>query len=138
MLSIDGSVIVIFIIIWILVYVLSKLFFNRVRGLMAKREATIRENRESCKIALQTYEQKINEIEESLQSAKTKSDLTIAEFENKAFKEKVRMLEEIEEESKKKVDEAEEQLKEHIKNLKKELEKEAKLLSERIEQKFLH
>jgi len=138
MLSIDASVIVIFVIIWVLVYVLSKKFFNPVRSVMAEREAKIQKNRESCEKVLKDYEQSINEIEENLRTAKATSDATREKFEEEAFLEKTRFLEEINSECRSQVKRARERLKKQIKSLEKELESEAKILAERIEQKLLH
>jgi len=138
MLSIDSSAIVIFIIIWVLFLVLSKTFFNRLKGIMAEREANIRGNKESGEKMLQKYEQSINEIERSLKSAKAVSESTQEEFDKEAFKEKNRLLEEISKECKSQREKARKQLNEQIKSLKKELKSEAVILAEKIEEKLFH
>jgi F0F1-type ATP synthase membrane subunit b/b' len=47
MLSLDGNVIVVFLIVWILFFVLTRLFFNPVRRVRNAREKAIRENKEA-------------------------------------------------------------------------------------------
>lgn len=138
MLDFDSSIIVVFVMIIVLHFVLSKVFFNPVRKIMEERKSRIRENRESCEKALQENEQRINEIEEKLRSAKKTSDLKKQEFEKEAFKEKNRLLEEIHIESRDKVEKAKKQFGEQIKSLKKELESESEIFAERIEQRLLH
>jgi F-type H+-transporting ATPase subunit b len=138
MLSLDYSVIVIFIFVWVLVYVLNRIFFKRVRKVITGRETKIQKNQESRENAVDAYEQSINEIEENLKAAKAVADKTREELEKEALQEKKRLLEEINAECRGQVEKAKKQLKEKIKSSKKELESETEALAERIEERLLH
>lgn len=138
MLSIDGTLVVSFLIIWILLLVLSKLFFNPVRKIMEEREAKIQDSRGACKKALETYEQNLHEIEARLKSGRAEAELIREEFEMEALKEKSRLLEEINTEYRSQMERAKTELNEAMKDLKKELKSEALILAERIEQRLLH
>jgi len=48
MISIDASLIVIFLIVWVLVFVLSRLFFHPLRKVMQEREDKVQGSREAC------------------------------------------------------------------------------------------
>lgn len=138
MLNFSYSIVVIFIMILVLHFILSRIFFNPVRKIINEREYKLQENREACERTLQENEKRINEIEERLKSAKRTSDLTKQEFEKEAFEEKKRLLEEIHIESTDKVEKAKKQYEEQIKRLKKELESESEVFAKRIEKKLLH
>lgn len=138
MLSIDSSVIAIFIIIWILVLVLSKKFFKPVQRIMAEREAKIQKNRESSEKSLADYEKSMSEIEKKLREAKAISDAKKEELEKEALREKKRFLEEINAECRTQIEKARTRLIQQTNELKKELESEVEVLSERIEKKLVH
>jgi len=138
MLSLDYSVIVIFIFLWVLVYVLNRVFFKRVRKVITERETKIQNNQESQQKAIDAYERSINEIEENLKAARAISDKTREELEKEALKEKNRLLEEINAECRSQVEKASQRLKEQMKRLKKRLETESEDLAETIEKRLLH
>ncbi|NIM90283.1 MAG: hypothetical protein GTO17_04965 [Candidatus Aminicenantes bacterium] len=138
MLSLDYSAIVIFISVWVLVYVLNRVFFKRVRKVMTERETKIQKNQESQQKAIEAYEQSINQIEENLKAARAISDRTREELEKEALQEKNRLLEEISLECRSQVEKASQRLEEQMKKLKKRLGKESEDLAERIEERLLH
>jgi len=138
MLSLDYSVIVIFIFLWVLVYALNRIFFKPVRKVMTGRETKIQKNQESRDKAINAYEQSMSEIEENLRAAKAISDKTREELEKKALQEKNRLVEEISTECRSQVEKAKKQLKKQIKSSKKELDSETEVLAERIEERLLH
>ena len=138
MLSLDYSVIFIFIFLWVLVYVLNRVFFKRVRKVITERETKIQNNQESQQKAIDAYERSINEIEENLKAARAISDKTREELEKGALQEKNRLLEEINTECRSQVEKASQRLKEQMKRLKKRLETETEDLAERIEKRLLH
>lgn len=138
MLNIDSSFIVIFIMIWVLHFVLSRIFFNPVRKIIGERETKIHENKESCERALKENEQKINEIEETLRSARKAAHSTKDKFEREAFEEKDRLVEKIHLECRDQVDTTRKQFEAQLESIKKKLASEAENLAERIEQRILH
>jgi F-type H+-transporting ATPase subunit b len=137
MIDIDASFIAIFLIVWILVFVLSRLFFNPLRKIIEKREAKIRGREEAYQESTEVYEKTVLEIEERLKSARVFSEQTKDSLNHEALKERERMLEEIGTEYRSQVEKAQEQLEKQTKNLRRELGAESELLAERIEQKLL-
>jgi F-type H+-transporting ATPase subunit b len=137
MIDIDASFIAIFIIVWVLVFVLSRLFFNPLRKIMEERDAKVKGRREAFQESTEVYEKTVYEIEERLKSARVLSEQTKESFKHEALKERERMLEEISTEYRSQVAKAQEQLEKQTTSLRRELGAEAELLSERIEQKLL-
>jgi F-type H+-transporting ATPase subunit b len=137
MIDIDASFIAIFIIVWILVFALSRLFFNPLRNIMEDREAKVKRRREAFQESTEIYEKTVSEIEERLKSARAFSEQTKENFKHEALKEKERLLEEISTEYRNRVDKAQEQLERQITSLRRELGAEAVQLAERIEDKLL-
>ncbi len=138
MLSLDGNVLVVFIIVWVLVLILSRLFFNPVRRVRDQREKGIVENRESCRRALESYDRSIREIEKNLQDARIKSEAIRQAMIEDALKEKSRMLAEISAECQDQVKTARSDLGRTVEELKARLDSEAEDLAQRIEKKLLH
>ena len=137
MIDIDASFIAIFIIVWVLVFVLSRVFFNPLRKIMEEREAKVKGRQDAFQESTEVYEKTVYEIEERLKSARALSEQTKDSLKHEALKERERMLEEISTEYRSQVEKAQEQLEKQTTSLRRELGAEAKLLAERIEQKLL-
>jgi len=137
MIDIDASFIAIFVIVWILVFVLSRLFFKPLRKIIEEREAKVQGREKAYQESTEAYEKAVLEIEERLTSARVLSEQTKDSLKHEALKEKERMLEEIGTEYRSQVEKAQEQLEKQTTNLRRELGAEAELLAERIEQKLL-
>jgi len=137
MIDIDASFIAIFIIVWIVVFVLSRLFFNPLRKIMEEREAKVKGRQEAFQESTEVYEKTICEIEERLKSARVLSEQTKDNLKHEALKKRERMLGEISTEYRSQVEKAQEKLEKQTTSLRRELGAEAKLLAERIEQKLL-
>lgn len=137
MLQIDVSLIVVFLIVWVLVFFLSRLFFNPLRKIMQERNDKIQGGSEAHRKSTETYEQTVNEIEERLKSARALSQKAMEKMEREAAAERERLLAEISEESRHKVEEAKKQLEDQIIGLKRKLESDASDLAERMERRLL-
>ncbi len=137
MIDIDASFIAIFIIVWIMVFVLSRLFFNPLRKIMEEREAKVKGRQEAFQESTEVYEKTVCEIEERLKSARILSEQTKDNLKHEALKERERMLEKISTEYRSQVEKAQEKLEKQTTSLRIELSAEATLLAERIEQKLL-
>lgn len=137
MIDIDASFIAIFIIVWIMVFVLSRLFFNPLRKIMEEREVKVKGRQEAFQEATEVYEKTVCEIEERLKSARILSEQTKDNLKHEALKKRELMLEEISTEYRSQVEKAQEKLEKQTTSLRRELGAEAKLLAERIEQKLL-
>ncbi len=137
MIDIDASFIAIFIIVWIVVFVLSRLFFNPLRKIMEEREAKVKGRQEAFQESTEVYEKTVCEIEERLKSARILSEQTKDNLKHEALKKRERMLGEISTEYRSQVEKAQEKLEKQTTSLRRKLGAEAMLLAERIEQKLL-
>lgn len=137
MLSIDISLIAVFLIVWILSAILSKVFFNPLRKVIGEREAKINKNRRAAEKTMQNFEQTSLQIEERVRGARALSQATKKEFEQKGLLEKERILGEANKEWRREVEKAKDKLKRQLESLKKELESRSKDFAQRIEQKLL-
>jgi F-type H+-transporting ATPase subunit b len=137
MLQLDVSLIVVFLIVWILVFFLSRLFFNPLRKIMQERNDKVQGGNEAYRKSTETYDQTVNEIEERLKSARALSQQAMEKIEREAAAERERLLAEISEESRHKVEEAKKQLEDQIIGLKRKLESDASDLAERMEHRLL-
>lgn len=137
MLTLDANVIVVFVIVWVLVLVLSQLFFKPVRRVRDGRDKAILENRKSGQKALDSYEQSMQEIETALKQARAAADSTRQALSDEALKEKARMISAVSAECKTQVETARADLDRMVQELKEKLESEASGLAERIEKKLL-
>jgi len=137
MIDIDASFIAIFIIVWIMVFVLSRLFFNPLRKIMEEREAKVKGRQEAFQESTEVYEKTVCEIEERLKSARILSEQTKDNLKHEALKKRERMLGEISTEYRSQVEKAQEKLEKQTTSLRRKLGAEAMLMAERIEQKLL-
>jgi F-type H+-transporting ATPase subunit b len=138
MLSVDVGLIVIFVIVWILVFVLNKVYFRPVRRIMGKRDSGVQQDQNATLEALEKYEKNLARIEEELRSAKVAGRDTRERFERDAQKEKEKILAEVSHECRTQVEEAKKELSEKVEQLKKELEPQGRDLAEKIEKRLLH
>jgi len=138
MLDIDLSVIVIFLIVWLLVLVLKKIFFKPLRKTLDERHANVQGNKEACQKSIEDYEQTVQEIEERMKEAKAMSLAAKETIEREALRERERLLAEVSAECRNSVEEAKRRLEKQMKNLQKEMEARSERLAERIEKRLLH
>jgi F0F1-type ATP synthase membrane subunit b/b' len=137
MLSLDANVIVVFLIVWVLVLVLSNLFFKPVRRVRDGRNRAILETRKSGEKAQDSYDQSVREIETALKRAKATAESARQALSDEALKEKARMISAVGAECKAQVETARADLDRTVRKLKEKLESEASDLAERIEKKLL-
>jgi F0F1-type ATP synthase membrane subunit b/b' len=138
MLSINGNVIIVFLIVWILVFVLTKVFFNPVRRVRDKRQKEILANKKAYEDAVASQQKGIQEIELAIKQAKAAAESARDALQAEGLKEKNRMLAEISAEYKSQVEKARTDLDLTVKDLKEKLGAEASALAEDIEKKFLN
>lgn len=138
MLVLDTSLIVVFLIVWILLALLSKVFFKPLQKVMREREKKIRGNNQSAHEALEKQEEILRKIEEDLKAAKEASLALRGGFEKEAWKEKERMLAEVAKECRKQVERSKKTVGKQVKELKKELEEKAQDYAETLARKLLN
>lgn len=137
MISVDISLVVVFILIWILLAVLTKIYFNPLRNVMKKRHSKISDDTKAGKNADEKHEKIIEKIEEDLKAAKNSSFEIKDDFEKQALKEKEKMMSDISSECRAQVKEAQRALDGQISELKKKIHKESGDLAKKIEDKIL-
>jgi len=138
MLSLDVSVIVIFLIVWILVAVLTKVYFNPIRKTVGKRNRKIQQDIDFTQKALESYEKKLQEIGNELRAARAAADKKRKNISRTALEEKERLLAEVSRECREQIQKAKEELDIKVEKLKKELKPESEQLADRIEKRLMH
>ena len=138
MLSIDITFAVIFLLVWALVLILSRVFFKPVGRMMEERRSRSRENKEAARKALDALTQDLRKIEESLKEAKAASEKIRESLEIEALKERTRLLSDLHAESRRQVEKAREEINGEIGRLKSELAGEVERLSGEVERKVLN
>ncbi len=138
MLSINGNVVIVFLIVWILVFILTKVFFNPVRRVRDERKKEIQKNKKAFEDAVASQQKGIQEIELAIKQAKAAAESARETLQAEALKEKNRMLAEMGTACKGQVEKARADLDRTVKDLKRKLESEASALAEDIEKKFLN
>jgi len=138
MLSINITFVVIFLLVWVFVLILSKVFFKPVGRMMAERGSRSGGNREAARKALDACAQDLRRIEEDLKEAKAASDKIREALETEALRERSRLLSEINAESRRQVEKAREEIDGAIGRLKSELADEAERLADEVERKVLN
>lgn len=137
-LQIDLTFLVTFFIIWILVFVLSRIFFKPMIKLMQDRDSQIRGDWSSSQKNIEAYEGSLQEVDKTLRSAKQAAEKTHEEMEVEAIREKGRLVAEVSGSSKEQIGQAKAKLRAELVSLKKELAAEAETLAERIEKRLLN
>jgi F-type H+-transporting ATPase subunit b len=138
MLSIDVGLIVISVIVWILVFVLNKVYFKPVSRIMGERDSKVQQDRSAAQEALEKYDKNLARIEGELNSAKVAAREIREKFDREAQAEKEKILEEVSRECRAQVEEAKKELSEKAEQLKKELEPRSRELAEKIEKRLLN
>ncbi|MGD1010012.1 MAG: ATP synthase F0 subunit B [Candidatus Aminicenantales bacterium] len=138
MLSINATVFVTFALVWILVLVLSRVFFKPVRRVLDERASRIEKAKAETEKTLAAYEQDLRRIEEGLKEARAAAAGIREQAALEALKEKSRLLQEIQVECRAQVDKAKAELGQRVEALKKELDATTEELSEDIERRILN
>ena len=138
MLSIDITFAVIFLLVWVLVLILSKVFFKPVGRMIEERGSRSGENEEAARKALDACAQGLRKIEEDLKEAKAASDKIREALETEALRERSRLLSDLHAESRRQVERAREEINGEIDRLKSELAGEAERLAGEVERKVLN
>jgi F-type H+-transporting ATPase subunit b len=138
MLSIDYSVLVIFAIVWILVLVLTKVYFKPLRRVMRERDDKIQQDLDDTQKALERYDNALGKIEGDLKAAKSAAREIREKFAGEAQKEKEVMIEEVSQECRTQVANARKELDEKAEHLKEELEPKGQDLANRIAKRILN
>jgi len=137
MLSINGTAIVIFLIVWILVLVLTRIFFKPVLRILDERSGRIAKDKAAAAAALGSYENDLRRVEEGLKEARAAGEAIRSTAETEALKEKSRLVREVQAEGRAEVEKAKQELRLEMDALKKELDARTAEIAETIEKSIL-
>lgn len=138
MLSVDISMIVVFVIAWILVIVLTRLFFKPLKKVMIEREQGIENDLQAGKSAAGEHEEIIRKIEEDVKQTRLTAQSTRQNLEKQAQEQRDRLLSEVSRECRDQMSRARKELDQQIVDLKNDLEAESERMAELIEKKLLN
>lgn len=137
MLSINATAIVIFLIVWVLVLVLTRVFFKPVLRILDERSGRIARDKAAAAKALGSYENDLRRVEEGLKEARAAADAIRSTAETEALKEKSRLVREVQAEGRAEVEKAKQELLREMETLKKELDARTAEIAETIEKRIL-
>ena len=137
MIYIDLNLIVVFFIVWILVAVLTRVFFNPLRKVRGSRQDQLDTNKQAAETSLESFEQESLRVEEQLQEARALAQTLREKLMEEGQKRRERLLEKTNTESRSQTEAAQDRLRRQVKSLKKELEAQSRSLAEQIEKRFL-
>ncbi len=136
-LTLDGSLITIFLIFWITFLLLKKLYFDPYRRVIEERERYLRERQDRESKALSTWEEKINIIKQELERARRESLEEVDRIKKEAEKAKEEKIALLKEELAKEERAFRERMERELEEAKKLLGEKVKWIAEEIEKKLL-
>lgn len=137
MLSIDATALVIFALVWVLVIILTRVFFKPLSRVLDKRRAQLSRDREEAARALETYESELRRVEDALKQARAEAAALKEKAEVEALREKSRMTAELQAESRAQLEKAREDLRRQVEQLKRELDGRVEEIASEIEKRML-
>jgi F-type H+-transporting ATPase subunit b len=138
MLSVNATILVTFALVWILFFFLSKSFFKPVRRVLDERSARIEKAKAETQAALDAYDKGLREVEEELKKARAASAEIWDRSELEALKEKSRIVQDMQAESRAEVEKAKQELERHVERLKKDIDARTGEIAADIERRILN
>jgi F0F1-type ATP synthase membrane subunit b/b' len=126
------------VIVWILVLVLSKVYFAPMRRIMGRRDDQIQQDQGAAQETLEKYAETLQRIEKDIDAAKISARETREEWVREAQREKEIMIEEVSQECRQQVRKAHRELDDSVEHIKKELEPRSQELAEIITKRLLN
>jgi F-type H+-transporting ATPase subunit b len=137
MLSINGTAIVIFLIVWVLVLVLTRVFFKPVMRILDERSGRIARDKAAADEALEAANRDLRRVEEALKEARAAAEAIRDKAETEALKEKSRLVREVQAEGRAEVEKAKEELHQEMAALKRDLDERTEEIAKSIEKRIL-
>jgi F-type H+-transporting ATPase subunit b len=138
MLSVNATVLITFVLVWVLVLILSRVFFKPVGRILAERQARLDKAKAETDAALAAAQEDLRRIEERLKEARAASDAIWDRAESESLKEKGRIVQELQAETRAQVEKARQDLEREVERLKKELDAQTERLAGDIERRILN
>jgi F-type H+-transporting ATPase subunit b len=137
MLSINATALVVFAVVWILVLVLTRIFFKPILRILDERAARIARDKAAAADAQESSERDLRRIEDGLKEARAAAEAIRSTAETEALKEKSRLVREVQAEGRAEVEKAKQELVREMEALKKDLDKHTEQIAETIEKRIL-
>jgi F-type H+-transporting ATPase subunit b len=137
MLEIDGTIVITFAVVWILVVFLGRFFFRPLQKIRAERDARLSGDREASRRAAEEKARDLQSLDQALKAARASADKIRDDLELEALREKSRLLAEVGKTTKDEVDKAKDEMAREIDGLKAQLAERAQSLAESIEARLL-
>jgi F-type H+-transporting ATPase subunit b len=137
MLSINATALVVFAVVWILVLVLTRIFFKPILRILDERAARIARDKAAAADAQGSSERDLRRIEDGLKEARAAAEAIRSTAETEALKEKSRLVREVQAEGRAEVEKAKQELVREMEVLKKDLDKHTEQIAETIEKRIL-
>ena len=137
MLDIDLTFLVTFTVVWILVFILTRIFWRPMLKTIDERKAQLMGDEDAARASSAEVEDGIRRIEASLKAARIAADRAREELEVEALQEKTRLLAEVGAAAKAQTDQAKADLQAELSRLQSELEGQAGDLASRIEARLV-
>ena len=134
----DATVLVTFVLVWILVIVLSRVFFKPVGRILDERASGLDKDKSAAAQAMDAYGQDLRRIEAELKEARLAATQVRDQAEAEALKEKARLLQDVQAECRAQVEKAKRDIAEEVARLKKTLESTTGQMAEEIERRILN
>ncbi len=137
MLDIDISFVVVFAMVWILLFVLKKVFFNPLQKVRAERDTLINQNKMAAAKSQEDYEQTLSEIEDQIKKARMDALASRNTLEKEAQEKREELIADVSKESRKMVEKSKADMEEQMKILFKEMEAKSETFAKNIEKRLL-
>jgi F-type H+-transporting ATPase subunit b len=137
MLSINATALIVFAIVWILVLILSRIFFKPILRILDERAGRIAKDKEAAEAARQATEADLKRIEDGLKEARAAADALRNAAEAEALKDKGRLVREVQAEGRAEIEKAKAELARQTEVLKKELDDRTEEIARTIEKRIL-
>ncbi len=137
MLELDASALVVFAIVWVVVLILSKIFFKPILRILDERAERIAKDKAAAESARQAAAADLKRIEDGLKEARAAAESIRTAAEAEALKDKGRLVREVQAEGRAEVEKAKAELRRETDQLKRELDQRTEEIAETIEKRIL-
>jgi F-type H+-transporting ATPase subunit b len=137
MIKIDATALIVFAVVWILVLILTRIFFKPILRILDERAARIARDKAAEDGARSASGADLKRIEEGLKEARAAAEASRNAAEADALKDKSRLVREVQAEGRAEVEKAKAELLREMDALKKDLDKRSEEIAATIEKRIL-
>ena len=137
MIKIDATALIVFAVVWILVLILTRIFFKPILRILDERAARIARDKAAEDGARSASDADLKRIEDGLKEARAAAEAIRSAAEADALKDKSRLVREVQAEGRAEVEKAKAELLREMDALKKDLDKRSEEIAATIEKRIL-